>query len=149
MIASKAGDVYPFDKPDDRVPIERANDARTCDMACGLVAVDAMYTTDALGTLKLSSPSSDTVVTVGSCGEHESSLFLRIAPAYVFTGEARVQPRAYAQTFLLKTCLHPLFINISHYHLKIHFKFEKILTFFQIHSKVVQHFLNTFVCIKN
>lgn len=86
---------------------------------------------------------------MGSCGEHESSLFLRIAPAYVFTGEARVQPRAYAQTFLLKTCLHPLFINISHYHLKIHFKFEKILTFLQIHSKVVQHFLNTFVCIKN
>ena len=35
----------------------------TCDMACGLVAVDVMYTIDALGTLKLSSPSSGTVVT--------------------------------------------------------------------------------------
>lgn len=35
----------------------------TCDMWCGLVAVDVMCTTEALGILKLSSPSSGIVVT--------------------------------------------------------------------------------------
>lgn len=35
----------------------------TCDMCCGLVAVEVMCTTEALGILKLFSPSSGTVVT--------------------------------------------------------------------------------------
>jgi len=41
-------------------------------MCCGLVAVDAMCTTEALGILKLSSPSSGIVVT---CNEAQTNDF--------------------------------------------------------------------------
>lgn len=46
---------YPFAK--------RGKGISTCDMCCGLVAVDVMCTTEALGILKLCSPASGTVVT--------------------------------------------------------------------------------------
>lgn len=44
----------------------------TCDMCCGLVAVEVMCTTEALGILKLFSPSSGTVVT---CNKHNKYVF--------------------------------------------------------------------------